>query len=284
MWGFGGASCIAVVVLLLLPATAPGSMVKVDARNTVRIEDTKGEPNAVTISRDGVALVVSDGAGVDTSCPKDPNSGAARCSDPMLPPAKLNGISVALRADDDALEVLAGVRLPAVIDGGVGSDALAGGSEEDVLVGGLGRDFLAGGDNQDDLVGDKGRDLLRPGAGFDPVVDGGRGFDRVSYADSGAGVTMSLDDEFNDGAPGERDRLTSIEGVRGSPFADLLEGNRRHNQLAGGRGADVLLGRGGRDLILARDGRPDVVDCGAGRSDVAVVDRRDDVRGCETVR
>jgi Ca2+-binding RTX toxin-like protein len=238
----------------------------------------------VTIAREGDEFVINDTAGVETTCPKDPDSGAARCSGPMLPPAKLNGISVDLREGADSLAVLPGVRLPAVIDGGAGGDALSGGGEEDILVGGLGRDFLAAGDNQDDLVGGDDRDVLRPGAGSDPVIDGGHGFDRVSYADSSAGVTVSLSRGRNDGAPGERDQVTDVEAVRGSPFADVLEGGRGHNALFGGRGADVLRGRGGPDMIRSRDGRPDVVDCGGGVSDVAVVDRRDIVRGCEAVR
>jgi Ca2+-binding RTX toxin-like protein len=284
MWGFGGASCLAVGVLLALPAATAGSVVKVDARNTIRIEDSRGEANGVTIGREGDEFVISDSAGMQTTCPKDPDSGAAHCSAPMLPPAKLIGISVDLREGADSLVMLHGVRLPTVIDAGAGNDTLAGDAEEDVLGGGFGDDFLSGGDNQDDLLGGSGRDVLRPGAGTDPVVDGGPGFDRVSYADGGAGVAVSLGAGRNDGAPGERDRVTGVEAVRGTGFADLLEGSARHNMLAGGHGADTLLGRGGPDLIRARDGRHDTVDCGGGVFDVAVVDRVDRVRGCETVR
>jgi hypothetical protein len=40
----------------------------------------------------------------------------------------------------------------------------------------------------------------------------------------------------------------------------------------------------GNDTLNARDGARDRVDCGPGRRDVAVVDRRDRVKGCETVR
>jgi len=50
--------------------------------------------------------------------------------------------------------------------------------------------------------------------------------------------------------------------------------------LSGGPGRDVLRGGPGRDLIRPKDGRRDVVKCGKGR-DRAIVDRRDDVGGCE---
>jgi hypothetical protein len=55
------------------------------------------------------------------------------------------------------------------------------------------------------------------------------------------------------------------------------------NRLQGTRGRDRLRGTRWRDRIDARDRSRDVVDCGRGR-DVAIVDRRDVVRRCETVR
>jgi hypothetical protein len=100
-------------------------------------------------------------------------------------------------------------------------------------------------------------------------------------------------------------------GVRPGPCANLQRGDRRANRLAGTvagdrllgfRGADRLLGRAGRDclkggrgrdrlrggrgtdLLKARDGARDLVDCGRGGPDRAVVDRRDRVRRCERVR
>ncbi|CAN5497150.1 hypothetical protein BH20ACT15_BH20ACT15_06190 [soil metagenome] len=39
----------------------------------------------------------------------------------------------------------------------------------------------------------------------------------------------------------------------------------------------------GRDFVKSRDGKRDVVRCGKGK-DRAVVDRRDKVKGCESVR
>ena len=64
---------------------------------------------------------------------------------------------------------------------------------------------------------------------------------------------------------------------------DTLYGGAGNDLLDGGLGLDRLFGGTGNDTIRARDGRRDVVDCGPGR-DTAVVDRRDAVRGCETVR
>ena len=54
--------------------------------------------------------------------------------------------------------------------------------------------------------------------------------------------------------------------------------------LVGGRGKDKLFGGAGNDTLDARDGKRDTVDCGAGRRDLARVDRRDRVRRCERVK
>jgi hypothetical protein len=70
-----------------------------------------------------------------------------------------------------------------------------------------------------------------------------------------------------------------------------LWGDGDANRLDGGSGEDFLIGQGGRDLLQggdgpdvlqARDGNADVVACGDA-GDLAIVDRSDTVRGCETV-
>lgn len=73
------------------------------------------------------------------------------------------------------------------------------------------------------------------------------------------------------------DRLSGLAGN------DRLSGGDGNDRLTGGRGADTLIGGRGNDVLSARDGKRDTVDCGAGRRDRAVVDRRDRVRGCERV-
>jgi hypothetical protein len=70
-------------------------------------------------------------------------------------------------------------------------------------------------------------------------------------------------------------------GYRG---ADCLRGNGGRDRLRGGRGHDKLFGGIDQDKLFARDGSRDLVNCGVGRHDLAVVDRRDRVRGCEAVR
>jgi hypothetical protein len=75
----------------------------------------------------------------------------------------------------------------------------------------------------------------------------------------------------------------------GSVFAsgqrgrDLLTGGPESDGLIGGRGHDTMNGGRGRDFLSARDHTRDMVRCGRG-SDIARVDRIDQLRRCEDVR
>jgi hypothetical protein len=85
---------------------------------------------------------------------------------------------------------------------------------------------------------------------------------------------------------GGNDRIFGLEGddvLAGDAGSDLLSGGSDDDVLRGGSGKDTLRGGRGRDRIKAADGVRDNIDCGAGTRDSAVVDRKDEVVGCETV-
>ncbi|EHI49213.1 putative hemolysin-type calcium-binding region [SAR116 cluster alpha proteobacterium HIMB100] len=83
------------------------------------------------------------------------------------------------------------------------------------------------------------------GAGAD-LLDGGAGFDQVSYVNSPAGVIVSLSDNLAErGGHAEGDVLVSVEMLIGSHFADRLTGNAENNVLRGLGGVDILDGAGG---------------------------------------
>lgn len=66
---------------------------------------------------------------------------------------------------------------------------------------------------------------------------------------------------------------------------DSAKGGNAADQISGGPGRDRLFGGRRRDTIRARDGERDVIDCGKGGHDTAIVDFLDSVRGsCETVK
>jgi Ca2+-binding RTX toxin-like protein len=72
--------------------------------------------------------------------------------------------------------------------------------------------------------------------------------------------------------------------VDGGEGADRLRGDGGRDELTGGPGKDELDGGAGSDTIYAADGERDLVICGKGKHDLAIVDRRDRRRGCERIR
>lgn len=114
----------------------------------------------------------------------------------------------------------------------------------------------------DVLVGDSRNNEIYPGRGNDRV-DGGAGFDWVSYADSRKGVNVDLSARRATGMG--TDRLRSIEAAAGSDEWDKLRGDRRDNAFDGFDGSDVIFGKRGNDRIWAGPGDDIVLDGGAGR-------------------
>ena len=78
--------------------------------------------------------------------------------------------------------------------------------------------------------------------------------------------------------------LGAGDTLGGRAGADRLVGGPGGDRLTGGPAADWLVGGPGNDRLNARDGVADVVSCGPGSGDVAVVDSSDKVApGCERV-
>jgi Ca2+-binding RTX toxin-like protein len=168
---------------------------------------------------------------------------------------------------------------------------IRGTEEADVLTGTPYTDIITGLAGDDELSGIEGQDRLSGGAGNDTLL-GGRMADRL---EGGYGADLLI------GGSLERDLPTNVDDslfggpgpddIRGGPGRDNLSGDTGNDVLRGGPDADLLLGGPGNDRILASGdtpdefGRPvrDIVRCGAGRHDVAFVDRQDKVSGCETV-
>jgi hypothetical protein len=95
---------------------------------------------------------------------------------------------------------------------------------------------------------------------------------------TGAGETLN-------GTAGN-DRIEGMGGndrVNGQGGGDCLRGGSGADTVNGGAGHDHLRGGPGHDRLVARDGQRDVIRCGKG-NDVARVDAKDKVKGCERVR
>jgi hypothetical protein len=184
-----------------------------------------------------------------------------------------------------AVVVLAAAAVAVALTTRIGTDG------PEVLTGTSGADSLYGRGGNDTLNGAGGNDDLDGGPGADNLAGGAGSNDAVSYAGSPAGVSVTLDNKANDGAPGEGDNVHSdVEDIYGSPFADKLTGNGKANTIdggagndtiKGGKGTDGLYGGAGNDVINAKDGQVDTVDCGPG-TDTVNADKVDIVKNCES--
>lgn len=189
-------------------------------------------------------------------------------------------------------DVIVGTALADTIDGAGGNDAICGFDGGDTLTGGPGDDRLFGG-LDDEYSFDDGYvgDLLVPGPGDDHAdlgadrdsidicdCDSAETTDRISYADSPAGVNVNL---VTGVASGEgQDTIVSgaSVGVLGSPFDDRIVGTEELNVIKAGAGADTVDAGDGDDLVWldeitttgdpASSGSPDTLEAGAGRDTV----------------
>ncbi len=65
--------------------------------------------------------------------------------------------------------------------------------------------------------------------------------------------------------------------------ADTIRAGGGRDKINPGKGKDEVEGGPGNDLIRARDGKRDVIDCGAGKRDKVIADRKDRVKRCKKV-
>ena len=111
-----------------------------------------------------------------------------------------------------------------------------------------------------DVMTGSSRDETFMGLGGKDTIDGKGGFDMVTYhrdvrRGAESGVTVDLTKGTAIDGFGKTDKLTSIEGARGSELADTLLGSAGDNFLRGDEGNDLLSGRGGNDTLLGGAGR-----------------------------
>lgn len=246
-------------------ATASTQVIEADDRGReyvlvlVSVAAEPGESNDVTLTRDGQDVLVRDGNAplrAGAGCVAE-GAQVARCGhdegdlsvgvllgdgdDRLLAPAEL----VVRGAGGEGDDVLEGAgNTYARFEGGPGADTLVGGDGTDSLTGGEGADRLLGGRGDDDMVGDA---LGAPPA--PDVLDGGEGSDSVDYSGRPQGIVVDLAAGGPAGAPGEGDRLTSVEEVSGGEGDDVLRGGPAAETLRGAQGDDVLNGGGGDDEV-----------------------------------
>ncbi|MDG2523416.1 hypothetical protein P7B02_17955 [Caulobacter segnis] len=140
---------------------------------------------------------------------------------------------------------LAAVSEPAlIIEGTTGADTLEGTAAGELLRGGTGNDTLKGAAGDDQLDGGAGNDTL----------DGGAGNDFAVFYSAIAPVKVDLAVTTAQNTGQGMDTLVNIEGLVGSLFGDILQGDAKANSLHGDGGDDELNGRAGNDLLYGDAG------------------------------
>jgi Ca2+-binding RTX toxin-like protein len=110
------------------------------------------------------------------------------------------------------------------------------------------------GANLDEIYrGNAGNDIFYASLGADQYI-GGTGTDTVNYSASTAGITVYNDGSFGVGSFAGGDRLTEIETIVGSNFADQIFGSTLADTLDGGQGNDTITGGDGNDSLLGNLG------------------------------
>ena len=138
------------------------------------------------------------------------------------------------------------VQTGVLLTGDGGNNVLTGGDAGDIIYGGAGNDTIHGGAGQDYLFGGAGDDVIyveRDGA----VVDGGDGFDTVSFAGASAELRIYLGDHAETGGDYGYTILRNVEKVIGSSWDDTLSGTNGDDVLDGGAGTDTMSGGDGND-------------------------------------
>ena len=182
------------------------------------------------------------------------------------------------------------------LNGGAGNDRLVSfrspGGTRDVLRGGDGDDTLVWnpGDGDDTMDGEGGNDTVEVNGGnvdenfeVKPSALAGRvQFDRTGPTPPGPfNLDIGSSEKLQLNANAGKDRIKGAKGLKGL-ILSTLNGGDGNDRITGTNAEDVLTGGKGFDLIHSADRSADQVDCGRG-IDLAVVDRRDTVRGCDLV-
>ena len=130
-----------------------------------------------------------------------------------------------------------------------GVENVIGSPRGDAITGDDGPNKLWGGGGADSLNGGAGDDIIDGGADGD-TIDGGVGEDTVTYANSAAGVRVTVNATTgNEGGEAEGDRLSRVENLVGSDYADRLFGDSGNNKLSGGAGDDRIVANAGDDTV-----------------------------------
>ncbi|MGJ0359846.1 hypothetical protein NG785_09320 [Aliarcobacter cryaerophilus] len=145
------------------------------------------------------------------------------------------------------------------IDNAIGTnqaDTIYGGSGVNTIWAGSGADTIYTGSGADTIYGEAGDDIIHMQSVANSVgnfVDGGAGFDTVSYDGLDERVVINMQGVTNVavqvGNTTNHHTITSIENIIGTAQNDTITGSEGVNTFVGMDGSDTIYGIGGNNLI-----------------------------------
>jgi Ca2+-binding RTX toxin-like protein len=244
------AGCIATVGPSTALGAEPTTGVQFDrTAQTIRYQAAAGQANVVAVSQAGDAYTITDSGAPALEDADGPGGCEVSGTVATCPTADVRVIWVSVSDLDDSVTVDAAAPGSVVVNGGSGNDTLNGSPGADQLFGGTGGDTING---------NAGNDLVDGGLGdvtsetFD-ILDGGTGYDTLSYAERTAPVAVDLGKSFAIDEDGTADAAAGFDEVVGGLGDDEIVGSAGSETLVGGPGgddgADTLCGDLGVDSV-----------------------------------
>jgi Ca2+-binding RTX toxin-like protein len=103
------------------------------------------------------------------------------------------------------------------------------------------------------VLGTNGADTLKS-TGAVEIIGGGDGIDKLIFDEGKKGVTVNLKSGTLTDSFGNNEKVTGIEIVVGTSFADKITGSDKADYLVGGAGNDTLSGGAGQDELYGGTG------------------------------
>ena len=147
------------------------------------------------------------------------------------------------------------------------ADSIEGTDGPEVIKALAGNDYVVGFDGADEIYLDEGNDLVDAYAGNDTIYGGPDGDGSAQGADFAQTNLEGAEDS------------DTVYGGGGNDFIDAAEHDTPGS-------VDTSFGQRGNDHIFAVDNNEDIINCGKGNGDVALVDQEvglDTTIGCEQV-
>ena len=150
---------------------------------------------------------------------------------------------------------------------GAGNDSLSGTFQG--IIGSIYADSILGSSNNESIFGGAGNDTIDSGKGSSESLDGGAGFDFLSFTTTTGAVSVSLGNNTMSGGGYVNLSYTNFEGILGSFSTDSLIGDMNANYIYGNGGNDTILGGLGADTIQGGTGSDSLDGNGNGSADSA---------------